>query len=411
MLFLPKPYLKVLKRRDFFLLSLINLVGQAASAFLVLALIVSVFLKTRSNLGVSGVILSFTIPALLLMAFSGLAADIFDRRKIIIVANVFITFVVLAIILNLNFVYASIPLSFLYFAGNSFFIPASSAATAQLVGGNELLIANSIFIFTLAGGVLGGLFIASLVYFFFGSQVTLIICEALLAMAAVLSFFLPKLLPSSKVKNESINKRVEFIFEGLVYVFKSRITMFSFFVFALIQGLIFFGITLAPGFFTEIVGFSIQRTIVIIFPLIAIGVLVGFLVIRKPRVGEFVLLSRGTYAMGMALFLYGLVIKLGLFGRLVVTLLSAPFLIFLGFGSILIMVGSRTVLQKEIPHSHQGTVFGANIVVVSMIATIASPIAVVSEVVFGYLGTFVGGGVALVLLAFTFNYLGSRWKK
>src|SRR3989344_794169 len=129
MIFLPKPYVEVLKRRDFFILTLVILVGQIASAFLILSLIVSVYSRTGSNLGVSGVILSFAIPAFLLMAFSGLIADIFDRRRTILVANIIIAFVVFIILLTEKVVYASIPLSFLYFAGNSFFIPASSAAT------------------------------------------------------------------------------------------------------------------------------------------------------------------------------------------------------------------------------------------------------------------------------------------
>jgi len=392
------------------LLSLIILIGQAASAFLILSLIISVYIKTGSNLGVSGVILSFTIPAIVFMAFAGFAADIFDRRKIIIAANVFITAVVLAITLSQSAIIASIPLSFLYFAGNSFFIPASSAATAQLVSDDELLIANSIFIFTLAGGVLLGLFAAALIFFFFGSYLTLIICGLLLAFAAVLSFFLPKLVPVARSRSQSVYMRIKFILDGFVYIFKSRAAAFFFLVFAGIQGVIFFGITLAPGFFTEIIGISVQRAIVIIFPLIAIGVMAGVLVIHKPGVREFYLLARGALAMGLALFVYGSVIKLGLFSHPVIMFLSAPFLMLLGFGAILIMIGSRTVLQKKVPHSHQGTVFGANIVVVSVVATIASPLAVVFEVVFGYLGTFVLGGAALVLLALTFNYLGNKWK-
>src|SRR3989344_4731264 len=129
MIFLPKPYIEVLKRRDFFILTLVILIGQVASAFLVLSLIVSVYTRTGSNFGVSGVILSFAIPAFLLMAFAGLVADVLDRKKTILAANIFIAFVVFIILLTEKVVYASIPLSFLYFAGNSFFIPASSAAT------------------------------------------------------------------------------------------------------------------------------------------------------------------------------------------------------------------------------------------------------------------------------------------
>ena len=409
MFLLPKSYVQVLKKRDFFVLSLIIFVGQAASAFLLLSLIVSVFLKTGSNLGVSGVILSFTIPAFFLMAFAGLFADALDRRKIIILANVFIALVVLVIILSQSVIYASIPLSFFYFAGNTFFIPASSAATAQLVSKKELLVANSIFIFTLAGGVLLGLFVASLIYFFLGSRVTFVVCEGLLIIAVLLSFLLPKLLPVAK-SNDSLALRVKSLWRGILYIFGSRTLWFFFVTFAAAQGVIFFGITLAPGFFTEIIGMPIKQAIIFIFPLVGVGALLGIYFIQRTKMRELYLISFGNSIVGLTLVVFGLLIKTQMLPSWVISFLSAPFLIFLGSGVIVIMVASRTVIQTKVPHSHQGIVFGANIILASLIATIMSILAVVFEVVFGYLGTFVLGGTVLVLAGGLLSYLGKRWK-
>lgn len=409
MFLLPKTYIRILKRRDFFVLSLVIFIGQVASAFLVLSLIVSVFLKTGSNLGVSGVIVSFTIPAFFLMAFAGFFADVLDRRKIIILSNIFIALVVLVVILTQNAVYASIPLSFFYFAGNTFFIPASSAATAQLVSKKELLAANSIFIFTLAGGILLGLFIASLTYFFFGAKTTLVICEGLLIIAALLSFLLPKLLPVVK-SHDSLARRVNSIWRGVVYMFGSRALWFFFVTFAVAQGVIFFGITLAPGFFTEIIGIPLKQAIIFIFPMIGIGVLLGVYFIQKTRMHELYLISSGNSIVGLALVVFGLIIKTQLLPLLVAVLLSVPFLIFLGLGETVVMIASRTVIQTKVPHTHQGIVFGANIILASLIATIMSVLAVIFEVVFGYLGTFILGGTALILAGVVLGYLGKRWK-
>lgn len=410
MFLLSDPYVKLLKRRDFFILSLVIFLGQATSAFLVLALILSVFLETKSNAGVSGVILSLTIPAFFLMAFAGLFADTFDRRKIIIIANFFIALVVLGILFLQNVaVYASIPLSFFYFAGNTFFIPASSAATSQLVSKKELLIANSIFIFNLAGGVIFGLFVASLVYFFFGGQITLAICEVLLIVAAIFSLFLPKLLPSEKVKI-SLADRIKSIWSGFVYIFQANNLWLFFVIFAAIQGVVFFGITLAPGFFTEIIRLSIAKAIIYIFPMTGIGVVAGVYFIQKTKLRELVIMSLGSMIVGLTLIVYGLTIKLQVLPLLVIKLLSAPFLIFLGLGIIIIMVASRTVIQKKVPHRHQGIVFGANIILASVIATIMSLLAVIFEVVFGYLGSFVLGGTGLLMLGLVFSYLENKWK-
>ena len=406
---LPNSYIQILKRRDFFILALIIFVGQAASAFLILSLIVSVFLKTGSNLGVSGVIVSFTIPAFFLMAFAGFFADALDRRKIIILANIFIALVVLVIIVSQSAIYASIPLSFFYFVGNTFFIPASSAATAQLVSKDELLVANSIFIFTLAGGVLLGLFVASLIYFFFGAKITLIICECLLVTGALLSFFLPKLQPVAK-SHDLLAQLIISIWRGLVYIFGSKTLWFFFVTFAAAQGVIFFGITLAPGFFTEIIGIPLKQAIIFIFPMIGIGVLLGMYFIQKTRMRELYLISIGNSIVGLTLVIFGLLIKTQLFPSWVITFLSVPFLIFLGSGVIVIMVASRTVIQTKVPNEHQGIVFGANIILASLIATIMSILAVIFEVVFGYLGTFVLGGAALIMVGGSIGYFGKRWK-
>ncbi len=409
MFLLPNSYIQILKRRDFFILALIIFVGQAASAFLILSLIVSVFLKTGSNLGVSGVIVSFTIPAFFLMAFAGFFADALDRRKIIILANIFIALVVLVIIVSQSAIYASIPLSFFYFVGNTFFIPASSAATAQLVSKDELLVANSIFIFTLAGGVLLGLFVASLIYFFFGAKITLIICECLLVTGALLSFFLPKLQPVAK-SHDLLAQLIISIWRGLVYIFGSKTLWFFFVTFAAAQGVIFFGITLAPGFFTEIIGIPLKQAIIFIFPMIGIGVLLGMYFIQKTRMRELYLISIGNSIVGLTLVIFGLLIKTQLFPSWVITFLSVPFLIFLGSGVIVIMVASRTVIQTKVPNEHQGIVFGANIILASLIATIMSILAVIFEVVFGYLGTFVLGGAALIMVGGSIGYFGKRWK-
>ena len=228
-----KDYIALLKNRDFFILTLIIFIRQIASAFLILSLIVSVFKQTGSSFGVSGVILSFAVPSFLLMTLSGLIADLFDRRIIILVANTAIALVVLLILVSNQTIYASIPLAFLYFAGSTFFIPASSAATAQLVRRDQLLIANSIFIFALAGGIILGLFSAAIVSFFVGPRAVLFVCEILLIMAAATSFFLPVLVPRKR-SDSSLFATIRDIWRGFVYIFVRRSIWFFFAMFAAI---------------------------------------------------------------------------------------------------------------------------------------------------------------------------------
>ncbi len=409
MLFLPKPYVKVLSRRDFFILTLVILIGQIASAFLVLSLIVSVFAKTGSNLGVSGVILSFAVPAFLLMAFSGLLADIFDRKKTIVVANTIIAFVVFIILLTEKVVYASIPLSFLYFAGNSFFIPASSAATAQLVRRSQLLIANTIFIFVLAGGVIFGFFAASLIQYFFDNSATLIVCEILLILAVIFSLLLPSL-PPRRAKTISFFKAMDHVKRGFVYIMKAKIVWLFFLSFAAMQGVIVFAGTLAPGFFRDIVGLPINTSPVFILPPIGVGVATAVLIINRIKNREGMLVSLGIWTLGVALLTLGLMIKLHLTIDGLLILFLVPFLFLLGLGMMIIMIASRTVIQKSVRHEHQGTVFGANIILASFLAVLMSPLAVLMQGIFGYVNLIILGGALFLAASLVFAHIGNRWK-
>jgi len=406
---IPKSYLSVLKNRDFFLLTSIIFVGQLASSFLMLALVVSVFSKTGSNFGVSGVIVSFTLPGFLLMAVAGLTADIFDRRKIIILANLIIALVVLLIVFSIDAVYATIPLSFLYFAGNAFFIPASSAASAQLVRKSKLLIANAIFIFTLSAGTILGLFIAALIHFFFGYRMTLIICEILLLVAVLLSAILPRLVPH-RIKDHSILKILADIWKAFIYIFNQKIIWFFFLIFAFMQAIVAFGVTLAPGFFNDIVGLSINKSPIFIMPLVGLGIVAGVALIHNLKVRESLPVILGVGVIGASSLILGLILKFDwVIGRLLLIPI-AIYLVILGFGAICSMIASRTVIQKKVFHNYQGTVFGANIILSSFLAGVMAPSAAGIEILLGYVNLLVFVGIGFLALSAIFSFLSSKWK-
>ena len=406
---IPKSYLSVLKDRDFFLLTCVIFIGQFASAFLMLALVVSVFAETKSNFGVSGVIASFTVPGFLLMAIAGLAADIFDRKKIILLANTIITLVVLLILFSIETVYASIPLSFLYFAGNVFFYPASAAASAQLVKKKQLLAANSIYIFTLSGGIILGLFLAAVVHFFLGNRATLVICEILLIAAAVLSVFLPPLIPR-KIKNYSVSKTLSDIWSAFIYIFNQKLIWFFFLIFALMQGIIAFGVTLAPGFFDEVVGLSINKSPIFIFPFIGFGVLLGLIFVHNWKLQEGQIVTVGIGTLGFATLVLGLILRLNaISGRLLLVPVGV-FLVLLGFAVIDCIIASRTVMQKKVSHHYQGTVFGANIILSSFLGATMAPSAAVFEVLLGYVNVLIFSGLGFLALSALFSRFSLRWK-
>lgn len=408
MIIVPKAYLEVLRQRDFLKLILMILFGQLATAFLLLSLIVSVFLQTGSSFGVSGVILSFTIPALLLMAFAGLAADIFDRKKVMIGAYLVIALIVVLILIAAQTVAAAIPLAFLYFAGNTFFIPSSSAATAQLVKKDQLLTANSIFVFTLSAALLSGFFLASIVHFFTSSTATLVVCLVLLVAAIILGLALPELTPS-KAEHQTVFNKIENMLSGFKLIMTAKIVWFFFLIFALIQGIIFFGVTLAPGFFTDVVGITIDKSPILVLPLIALGVLVGAGFVHRPDVSEGFLVALGLSLIGLASSILGMLLAFDLIlGSLLFYVMV--YLVIIGFGAIITLIASRTVIQKEVPQSNMGLVFGASMILTSFLATFMSPIAALLEVLFGYVNILIYGGLVFLVISAVFAHFGNRWK-
>ncbi|OGD83818.1 hypothetical protein A2165_03110, partial [Candidatus Curtissbacteria bacterium RBG_13_40_7] len=359
MIKIPQKYLGLFAKRDFLVLSATLFLGQIASGFLLLSLISSVFTKTGSNFAVSGVVLSLAMPSFLLVAVAGLVADLVDRKKIIIISNFAIALVVFAILLSLEKVFASISLSFLYFAGNTFFLPAISAASAQLVGKRQLSMANSIFILALVGGQLFGLFCASIINFFFGNVITLIISEALLIICVLIPLALPRLMP--RRDGSSIFKILYDIWRGFSYIFRAKTIWFFFLAFAFMPGITAFGATLGPGFFNDIVGVSISKSPLVIMPPVALGVLLGAYFVNKPKVRDSFFIAQGLGVLGISTAFLGLLISFDHVRYFIMFLTVVVFLICAGFGVIISLIAARTVLQRRVAHNYQGTVFGANI--------------------------------------------------
>ena len=403
-----KNYFRLLGEKDFLVLISTLLLGQIASAFLVLALITSVFTKTGSNFGVSGVILSLSSPALVVMIISGIFSDLFDRKKIIIYANLFITLVVFVLLAFFHNVFASILLSFLYFAGNSFFLPAISAASAQIVKKEELSFANSLFFFSLAGGQIFGFFIAAVVQFVFGNYMLIVVCAVLLTAAAILPMFLPPL-PPRKKNIVSFALAVFDIFRAFTFIFKSRTIWFYFVILASSQGIVAFAATLTPGFFDRILGIPAEKSPLLIFPLAALGLVGGTMFTHRPKINESYWVMVGLGGLGAAAAVVGILYKFN-FDSWVNVLIVVIFLLLEPFFMITIMIAARTVLQRRVPHNYQGTVFGANFVLAALFATIMSPFAATIVTLFGYLNVLTYLGFMVFVIAVVISFMRAKWR-
>ena len=409
--FIPKPYLEILSNRNFLILALTNLFTQLATAFLVLTLIVSAFLLTKNNFAVSGVVISLAMPAFLLMALAGVIADIFDRKKVILGAILYIAFVVFLILTSISSIAALISLAFFYNAGSSFLIPAISAGTGQLVVRSKLQIANSIFVFTLAGGQVLGLFLASVIHFFFGNQITLLVAQALLLLSLWLAWMLPSLKPVRKPELAgSIIKTLKDIGRAFLFIFSQKIIWIFFIILAFMQALVAFGATLGPGFFDEVIGLSINKSPIFVLPLIGLGVVAGSVFSHNQKIKEGFLVKTGFETIGLSAFVLGVILRFSLLKNVLLLLPVAVFLVSIGFGVVVCVIAARTVLQKKIAHSYQGTVFGATIVLSAFLASVFSIMGATTEAIWGYVAILIFAGLLFSFSSFVFEYFSKKWK-
>src|SRR5690242_9291743 len=155
----------VLRNRNFLYLWLAQIISQLAQQMINFALVVQVTdLSAASGTAVAGIIICFTIPAILFSAIAGVFVDRTSKKRTLVVTNVargvtVLLFVGTTFVANLDvfwglaILYAN---TLLFSAISQFFAPAEAAMIPLLVARNKLIAANSLFNLTLTASQLIG---------------------------------------------------------------------------------------------------------------------------------------------------------------------------------------------------------------------------------------------------------------
>lgn len=165
----PKGFRAVLRNRDFTKLWIGQFVSNVGSSIGSLALLFYAFALTGSELAMAGLAMTQILPMVLFSGIIGVYIDRWDRKKVMIGADIvrgIVTFlypfvaVFPSVFTPLTWLYI---LAFVYATSNAFFFPARSASIPRLVEREELVTANSLsqmtfqmvsLIFTPLGGAL-----------------------------------------------------------------------------------------------------------------------------------------------------------------------------------------------------------------------------------------------------------------
>ena len=389
-----------------------QILSQIAGHLLNFALIISVFELAQgtrlANVSVALLILSFGIPSIFFAAAAGVYVDHWNKKKILVISNVVRGLLILGYIFFDQSLLMVLLLTFLISTATQFFTPAEAAAMPALVRKNQLLRANSLFVFTLYASFILGYSSSAPVIAVFGSDGPYIVTFIMF----VISTILVALLPDIHVKEKAavpFRRIVRYtgreIRSNWHLIRSSHNLSFPILQLTLTQAVLGVILALAPAMSLAILGLQLKDSSHFFIIPAGIGMIVGVLSIDwlTKRYSRTQIIAGGLLIASAALLLLGLVNRLhdatpGL-ARYQIGYFVAPLVFMLGYMNALVSVAAQTVLQENTTDSTRGKVFGALGMMINIAATLPVLFAGILADLFGVPGVI--ASLALGLLIFS----------
>lgn len=307
------------------------------------------------------------LPSFFFGSFSGVLADRFSRRSIMIVSDLLRAVVVLGFLFvrradQLWLIYV---LTVLQLALSTFFEPAKTAAIPSIVSDRELVAANAISSVTWSAMLTLGAAIGGLVTGWFGTDVAFILdaLTYLLSAALIASVVVPKRSPREKQKL-TINRAlgISETIEGARYVMR-RPRVLAFLLVKPAWGLGGGILTLLAVFGEKVfpIGSSPATGIGVLFTARGIGTAIGPIVARRLS-GEGK--AKMQASIGLA-FLIGGAFYIA-FGAATSFVVALVVLAIAHMGGSILWVFSTVLLQRGVEDNFRGRVFAAELALLTL---------------------------------------------
>ena len=272
--------LHVLRVKPFSLMMLSEFLSQVAFNMQHFVLIFIIYGLTHSNTAVSGMILSFMVPAVLFSVISGVYVDRWDKKKILLFTHLIRAALILPFLipnLHLGLIYT---FTFLIAVITQFFVPAEYSIIPQLVPRRLIVSANAVFSFGIFGIMLIGYILSGPALLLLGRTYTIVLLIFLFLISAVIvtrikivnkkEKFQDKNLPFPR--NFSIIQEAKEIF---VFIRRVRKVMHALFMITITQSVVFMFAVLAPGYVTTILEAPLESLSVILIAPAGLGLGIG----------------------------------------------------------------------------------------------------------------------------------------
>lgn len=272
--------LRVLRIKPFLLMVCAEFFSQLAFNMQHFVLIFLIYGLTHSNTAVSGMILSFMIPAVLLSVVAGVYVDRWNKKKILVYSHLIRGMLLLPFLipnLHLGLIYL---LTFSIAVVTQFFIPAEASIIPTLVPRNLIISANAVYAFGLYGSTFIGYIFSGPILLLLGRTYTIVLLISLFFISA---FFVAiiKLVSKKKeipVVNLSSGKNFAFAREAkeiFTFIRKARKVMHALLMLTVAQSVLFMFAVLAPGYVTTILEAPLESLSWILIAPAGLGLGVG----------------------------------------------------------------------------------------------------------------------------------------
>jgi MFS family permease len=353
--------IRVLRQRNFALLWSAGFISQAGDWLLLIALPYYIYTLTGSVLATGGMFVAETLPRLVLGSVAGVFADRWDRKRIMIAADLSRAVILLPLLVIHSS--AQVPLvyviAFLESSIGQFFMPADRALLPQLVAQDDLMAANSAFslsdaVTRLIGPPLGGALLSLL-----GLSSVVFVDSA----SYVLSGLFILAVAAPRTATDEVEEAVEESaglwtevwrdwIDGLRVVQRSRllVTVFA------TWGILMLGQGIVNVLLVAFVRGTMHGSAEVFGWLMAgqgVGALVASLLLAE-RLGG---LAPPTRIVALGISLAG--VTLGIATNVPSLGVVLVCLVFIGVLAVAVMISMQTILQTAVPNEYMGRVFGA----------------------------------------------------
>jgi MFS family permease len=418
----PGGYRDVLANRQFLALWLAQVLSQIADNLLYFVLIVAVYRTTGSNTAVSGLVLSFTIPALTVGLLAGVIVDRVDKRQVLLLTNVARAVLAIAFIFFTNSLPSVFVLGLITSAFRQLFMPAEAATLPRLLRPQDLLAANSLFTLTFNASFIVGFAGAGPLLKLAGTDTVFVVAAVFFVIAGALVTTLPKVesearsdLPGSTVARSRLVIRE--LLDGWAFLRSDRDVTRVMLQLAFAWSLSGITAAIAPGYASTVLGLSEEDAFYLVVPA-GVGVVLGSLAVGRfgGRLDRTLLIAAGLLGTGVAVILlagYRRVLQEllprvpgnllpefhpgGLSGFLIAVMAFAALL---GLANAATVIPANTSLQEHTPDELRGRVFS----VLNALGNFGSTAPVL---VVGVLADLLGVGALMLLIGVVVVLIGA----